>query len=199
MHQVRRALIGDAVKHLIIAFVAAAIGAQPARAEPRSTRGPFLVSYDVGALVARGARRNLLGDAVLVGVTGGYELSPFLAIVASVARARVDTARGAERSLLQYDVGARAQYPVAAGAEATVVPFLTTGVGGRTTDDRDVGRDLDTDLTGYVGLGARLEYSFANLSVSARDLVSSGRGAWFAHGSSTRHDLALCASFGVRF
>lgn len=187
------------MKHLIIAFVAAAVGVQPALADPRSAHGPVLVSYDVGALVAPGPRRNLLDDAVLVGVTGGYEVTPFVAIVASIARASVGTDHGSERSLLQYDVGARVQYPMVVGAELAVVPFVSGGAGARTTDDSDVGGDLDTDLTGYVGLGVRLEYAFGNVSVSARDLVSSGRGPWFAHGSSTRHDLALCASFGVRF
>lgn len=157
------------------------------------------MSYDVGALVAPGPRRNLLDDAVLVGVTGGYEVTPFVAIVASIARASVATEHGSERSLLQYDAGARVQYPMEVGAELAVVPFVSGGAGARTTDDSDLGGDVDTDLTGYVGLGVRLEYGFGNVSLSARDLVSSGRGAWFAHGSSARHDLALCASFGVRF
>jgi hypothetical protein len=187
------------VKYLIIAIVAAVIGAQPAVADPRGMHGPFLASYDVGALVAPGPRRNLLDDAVLVGVSGGYELSPFLAIVASIARASVGTDQGAERSLFQYDVGARVQYPIAVGGELALVPFVTAGAGARTTDDSDLGGDLDTDLTGYAGFGARLEYAFGNVSVSARDFVSSGRGSWFAHGSPARHDLALCASFGVRF
>jgi hypothetical protein len=187
------------VRRLAVALVALLAGAQPAHADARSAHGPFLVSYDVGALVACGGRRNLLEDAVLVGATAAYEISPIFAIVGSVAHARVETDHGAERNLLQYDVGARVQAPVVAGAEITFFPFLTAGLGARTIDDRDVGGDRDTDLTGHVGLGVRLEYSFANVSLGARDIVSSPHGPWIGHGASTRHDLALCASFGVRF
>lgn len=187
------------MRRLAVALVALAAGAQPALADARSSHGPFLVSYDVGALVARGGRRNLVHDAVLVGATGAYEISPFLAIVASVARATADTDRGGERTLLQYDVGARAQAPVAVGAEVTLFPFVAAGLGARTLDESDIGGDVDTDLTGHVELGVRLEYSFANVSLGARDVVSSPHGPWIRHGASTRHDLALCASFGVRF
>lgn len=183
---------------LAVALVVALV-ARAALADGPNPYGPFLVSYDVGALVAAGGERNLLDDAVLVGLTGSYEVIPFLAVVGSVSRAQTDAPREGERSLLQYDVGLRGQLPFGAAEGVTVVPFLGGGVGARTTDDREVGGTVNTDLTAYVGVGARVEYLFGNASVTVRDYVSGGHGPSLSNGRGTRHDLALCASVGVRF
>lgn len=185
----------------LLAVLALLLGPSPAAGGGATPYGRFFLSYDAGALVALGGRENLLDDAVLAGVTASFDVSRYLAVVASVGREQTEVHRGSygERSLVQYDVGLQGQYPRRLGAETALVPFVGAGLGGRTSDFSDVGGPVDTDLTGYVALGARVAYRFAVVGVTARDLVSASDGPWPTRAGAVRHDLALLASLGVLF
>jgi hypothetical protein len=189
------------VKLRWLAVAAVVLAMPPALAAGAPGDRGVRLTYDVGALVPLGGRERLVDDAMLLGFTGSVDLSRFVALVGALsgARTKADGAWEGQRTLLQYDAGVQGQYRIATGAETVVVPFLGAGLGGRTRDDSEVGGVVDTVLTGYLALGGRLEYGMGLVGLTARDLVSAARGPWVAHLGSLRHDLAVVASFGMRF
>jgi hypothetical protein len=189
------------VKKRWLAVATLVLAATPALAAAAPRDGGVRLAYDVGALVPLGGRERLLDDAILLGFTASVDVSPYVALVGafSGARTKADGAWEGQRTLFQYDGGVQGHYRIATGAETAVVPFVGAGLGARTRDDTEVGGDVDTDLTGYVALGGLLEYGMGLVGLTARDLVSAAQGPWVAHLGSLRHDLAIYASFGMRF
>lgn len=169
---------------------APARAADPAPAEDHGVR----VTYDVGALVPLGGE-TLLDDALLVGLTVGWELTPHLSLVATGARARTEGSWEQEPRVTQYEAGLQGQLPVALGAGAVLVLFAGAGLGGRTSDLRAVGGRTGTDATWSLAAGGRVEYRSGVLALTARDVV----GTRPLRAGVSRHQLALQASFGVSF
>jgi hypothetical protein len=167
--------------------------AQEARAAQRFQLAPF-----VGAFIPTGDQRDLLDDALLVGLTATYDVHPHLAVVGAVGWAPTE-APADDVDLFQYDVGVQGQYAFAAGNGITLKPFAGLGVGGRTYSFRDLDVDSETDFAGYVALGGTVEYRSVAVSLTARDYLSAFDGIGPEGDSSTRNDLGLFASVGARF
>lgn len=154
-----------------------------------------------GAWIPTGDQRDVLEDAPLTGVTATYALHRNLAIVGSFgwAASEVGGLPNGDLDLYQYDLGVQGQIPFALGSGWTLQPFVGVGVGARTYHFRDLDVDAETDLAGYVALGGSLEYGHVALGLTARDYVSAFDGLDGAGDSTTRNDLGLFASVGLRF
>lgn len=189
------------MKKLTIALAAlAALCARPALAQGAQEARRFEVATYVGAYVPTGNQRDVLDDAALVGLTASYDVSRYLALVGSFGWATTEV-KGLAQSdlyLFQYDVGLQGQYAIETGGGVTLKPFVGLGVGARTYSFRDLNVSSETDVAGYFAVGGSVEYRLATLSLTAREYVSAYDGLGISNTSSTRNDLGLCASFGMR-
>jgi Outer membrane protein beta-barrel domain len=182
-----------------LAALALVAFAGPARAQDGEVSGRLHLSPYVGAFVPTGSQRNQFKDAVLVGATASYDMLPYTSVVASFGWAPTEE-KGLSRTLdlYQYDLGLQGQYPFDVGHGLTLTPFLGGGIGGRTYEFRNVDIGSETDFAGYFSGGATLQYRQASLSMTARDYISHYNGIGLADVSTTRNDLSLFASIGVR-
>jgi hypothetical protein len=180
----------------------AALAPTPALAQEQQPARNFQISPYVGAFIATGDQRDLLDDAVLTGLTLSYDVHPYVAVVGSFGWApSKSVALGVEDDLdlFQYDLGVQGQYAFSLGRKLTLKPFVGGGVGARTYSFRDLDVDSETDFAGYLSGGANLEYGKLALGVTVRDYLSAFDGIGTDEGSSTRNDLSVFASFGLRF
>lgn len=188
-------------KPIAAAAALAVLSTTPALAqEPERTRR-FELSPFVGAYVATGDQRDLLDDALLVGVTGSYDVLPYLAVVGSFGWAPTQVkglARAEDLDLFQYDLGVQGQYALSLGRGVELQPFVGAGVGARTYSFRDLDVDAETDLAGYLSAGAGLRFRAVDVSLTVRDYISSFDGIGAETESETRNDLGVFASIGVR-
>lgn len=190
------------MKQLLLAVaVAVALPTGPALASDSPERTRFHVAPYVGAFVATGDQRDVLDDTVLTGFTLSYDVTRYLAVVGSFgwAPTEVKTVADGDVDLYQYDLGVQGQYAFDVGSGVTVTPFFGLGLGARTYEFRDLSLDSETDLAGYVSLGATVEHGRATLSLTARDYVSHFDGLGLQSESDTRNDLSLFTSVGFRF
>jgi hypothetical protein len=190
------------MKKLIAAIaVLAALPTGHALAADPAERTPFQVAPYAGAFVATGDQRDVLDDAVLTGLTLSYDVTPYVAVVGSFGWSPTevkDMANG-DVDLYQYDVGVQGQYAFDVGHGFTLTPFVGLGVGARTYNFRDLSVDAETDFAGYVSTGATVQYRMLAVSLTARDYVSHYDGLGLTSESTTRNDLGLFGSVGVRF
>jgi hypothetical protein len=179
----------------------AALATTPALDEQQPSRD-FQISPYVGAFIATGGQRDVLDDAVITGLTLSYDVHRYVAVVGSFGWApSKSVALGVEDDLdlFQYDVGVQGQYAFSLGRKLTLKPFLGGGVGARTYSFRDLDVDSETDFAGYFSGGANLEYGKLALGVTVRDYITAFDGIGTEQDSSTRNDLNVFASFGLRF
>jgi hypothetical protein len=186
----------------VIVAAFAALAATQARAEEAPRK--FAIAPFVGAYVPTGDQRDVLDDALLVGVTASYDLHPNLAVLGSFGWAPTQAqaqglAAGEDLDLFQYDLGVQGQYPIALSGGWTAKPFVGVGVGARTYSFRDLDVDAETDFAGYVALGGSLQYQAIEVSLTARDYLSAFDGLAGEADSSTSNDLSMFASVGMRF
>jgi hypothetical protein len=191
------------MKKLIAALAAvAALATSPTLAQEQERTRKLELAPLVGAYVATGDQRDLLDDALLVGVTASYDVLPYVAVVGSFGWAATQAkglTRDQDLDLFQYDLGVQGQYDLALGNGLTLQPFVGAGVGARTYSFRDLDVDAETDFAGYVALGGALHYRAAEVSLTARDYLTPFDGIGPEADSSTRNDLGLFASIGARF
>jgi outer membrane protein with beta-barrel domain len=184
-------------------FVAVAALAALATTSAQAQESPrkFEIAPLVGAYVPTGGQRDLLDDSVLVGLTASYDVIPYVAVLGSFSWAPTH-AKGVgngDLDLFQYDLGVQGQYPIALGNDLTLKPFVGVGAGARTYDFRDLKVDAETDFAGYVSAGASLQYKAVAVSLTARDYLTPFDGIARKVSTTTRNDLALFGSVGVRF
>lgn len=188
------------MKKLIVVAALAALATTTARAEG-DDRAVEIAPF-AGAWIPTGDQRDLLDDAPLLGVTASWALHRNLAVVGTFgwAPSQVEgLGSEGDLDLFQYDVGVQGQLPIAMAGGWTLKPFVGLGVGARTYSFRDLDVDAETDLAGYVAVGGKAEYGPVQLGLSARDYVSAFDGIGDEADSTTRNDLGLLASLGVRF
>jgi hypothetical protein len=181
-------------------LVAATARAQDVVSNPRTSA--LEVRPFVGAYIPTGDQRDLLKDAVLVGVQASWRVIPQLAVTGtfgwSPSKDRV-TAGDQTLDLYQYDVGAEARAASwYSRGSLDFTPFLGLGVGGRTYDYRDLNVDAKTNVAGYGTLGGELGFGRAGLRLEARDYVSRFEPLTGSGDTKTRNDLTLAAGLTVR-
>lgn len=192
------------MKKLITAVAAlVSLAAAPALAQEQEQARKLRLSPYAGAFIATGEQRDVLDDALLTGLTLSYDLTPYLAVVGSFGWAGSQGQQALtldeDLDVFQYDVGVQGQYPLLLGHGLTLKPFVGAGLGARTYDFRDLDVDAETDLAGYLSLGANLEYRRLVLGVTMRDYVSAYDGIATDEDSTARNDISLFTSIGARF
>jgi hypothetical protein len=191
-------------KNLIVAVAAlAAFAATPASAQEHAPARKFQVSPYFGAFIPTGDQRDVLDDAFLSGLTLSYDFNRYVSAVGSFGWAASQgmqaSSRDQDLDVFQYDLGVQGQYPLALGRALTLKPFVGAGLGARTYDYRDLNVDAETDFVGYVSAGANLDYRSFTIGVTARDYISDYDGIGADEESSTRNDVSLFTTVGVRF
>jgi hypothetical protein len=185
-------------RRLALALALPLLAAAPAARAEEAPR-PVAVTPLAGAFVPVGGNREVLEDAPLAGVQAVFDLHPNVGLVGAFAWSAPGAKRlgGASLDLLQYDLGLRAQQTFAAGAGVTLRPFAGAGFGGRTLRFDDDRLQDETGFAWYVGGGAELGWRALSAGVTARHEMHTPNGT--ALGDSTRHDVLLFATAGVRF
>lgn len=191
------------MKKLTAALAAVlALGATTARAD-EPTAHKFSVAPYVGAFIPTGDQRDILDDALLVGLTLSYDVHPNVAVVGSFGWSPTQV-KGLgllddDLDLFQYDLGVQGQYPVVVAGDVTLRPFVGVGAGARTYSFRQSGLSAETDFAAYVSAGAKAEYKGFELGLTARDYLTAFDGLQGTESSTARNDLSLFASVGMRF
>lgn len=187
------------MKKLMI--VAAAILGIAGNAQAQDTTRKLEISPYAGAYLGLGDQRDTLEDAFLAGLRLKYDFHPYVALTGSFAWSPTEAKQFANEKLdvYQYDLGVQGQYPIALTADWTLKPFVGVGVGARTYDFRDLNADAETDFVWYSELGAGIERGPLAFAVTARDTMSAYDGLAGEQDSTTRIDLQLFGSVGLRF
>jgi hypothetical protein len=132
-----------------------------------------------GALVPTGDNRDLVKDAVLAGVSAGFEVTENLHLVGTFAwspsHEKLDLTRN-RVDVYAYTVGAELQTPRGMPGERWLRPFVGLGMGGLTYHLRDISLNEKNYLTGYGSLGAELQMQKIGLRVEGRDYLHQFKG-----------------------
>jgi hypothetical protein len=192
------------IKRLTIlpaAVLAAALGGNAAAQTPRSG---FEVRPFVGAYFPTGDHRDLLSDAITVGLQGGYAIAQHFSLVATFALTTSSDKRiplDDDLDLFSYDIGAELTKEFAVGDRGiTLAPFVGVGAGGRTYDYRDRESDSETNFAGYGTIGGQLRLGSVSVRLEARDYVSSFKGlTGELRERSTRNDVSVVTALSLSF
>jgi len=179
------------MKKLVASAAAlAALSAAPARAQDRPVE--VEIAPLVGAYLPILDQRGTLDDAMLVGLTGRFDLHRNAAVVLSAAWSPTQSA-GATLDLFQWDIGMQGQLPCAVGLSWTLKPFAGVGIGTRTYTFRDLDVNRQTDFAFYSSLGASLRHDRLVFGLTARHGLTA-----FGPGGDTgaRGDVSVFGSVG---
>ncbi len=142
----------------------------------------FAIRPSVGAFVPTGDQKDLLDNAVLVGLQASYDITPSFALVGSFgwAPSKDLTLANEKIDIFQYDLGIEGRLPdLTPSAGISTRPYATLGAGGRTYDYRDVSdADARTNFLGYGALGVDFAQATGplGLRLEARDNVTAFKG-----------------------
>jgi hypothetical protein len=190
------------MKKLIIAVtILVALAVSPALAQEARPERRIHVAPTNGVYLPTGNQRDVLDHSLQMGLTLGYDVNRYLAVLGSFSWSptKVKRVSRGDLDLFQYDLGLQGQYPLSIGRGVVLMPFVGAGLGARTYSFRDLNIGSETDCAGYVAAGGALQYRFIELTISARDYVSRYEGLHLSHVSTTRNDVGLSAALGFRF
>lgn len=183
----------------------AALTALAAFAPRAEAQRSFSIRPNVGAFVPTGDLKDVLDDAVLVGLQASYDLTPSFALIGSFGWAPTkDLALAHEKvDLFQYDLGIEGRLPnLTPSSWFSTRPYAALGAGGRTYNYRDIDADAQTNFLGYGALGVDLAQSNGpiGLRLEARDNVTGFKGLRGELAErKARNDLQFSAGFTVAF
>ncbi len=195
------------IPHTGRALVAlAALTALSVLAPRAEAQKPFAIRPNVGVFVPTGDQKDLLDNAVLVGLQASYDITPSFAIVGSFgwAPSKDLTLADEKVDLFQYDLGIEGRLPnLTPSARISTRPYATLGAGGRTYDYRDLGdANAQTNFLGYGALGVDLAQNNGplGLRLEARDNVTAFKGLRGELAErKARNDLQFSAGLTVAF
>lgn len=175
-------------------------GAPAARADaPRVSLHALL-----GAFLPTGDNRRALSNAPYIGAQGAFRVRPRVALVAGIAASQTTDRRIASDedglTLWQYDVGVEVvPWFSAPTGHRSVVPFVGTGIGGRTYNYNRRGLERHDALAGYLSAGAELRPGVgrrAGLRAEGRTYLTH---AERSGGGNLRTDVVLAAGLTYHF
>lgn len=185
----------------------APIGRTAAQDAPQARADAQRVAVHVllGAFLPTGDNRRALGDAPYIGAQVAFRVRPSIALVGGLAASQTTDRRigPGERgvTLWQYDMGVELAPWISAPAyniRRSVVPFVGTGIGGRTYDYTRRALERHDALVGYVSAGAELRPRAGRRA----GLRAEGR-AYVSHpergGGGLRSDVVLAAGLAYHF
>jgi hypothetical protein len=177
------------------------------RSADAQTSRAFELRPFAGAMLFTGDQKDILENAALVGLQGGYRFHPNFSVVGTFgwSPSKDKTLAAQEKlDLWQYDVGVEGRLSSLTPTRAiSTQPYATLGVGGRTYDYRDLsGADAQTNVLGYGAVGVDLAQTAGplGLRIEVRDNVSAFKGLrGELDESKARNDVQLTAGMTVRF
>lgn len=194
---------GRAGRALLALAAFTALSAFAPRAEAQSS---FAIRPNVGVFVPTGDQRDLLDDAVLVGLQASYDITPSFALIGSFGWApSKDLTLGKEKvDLFQYDLGIEGRLPnLTPSAGISTRPYAALGAGGRTYDYRDLAdANAQTNFLGYGAVGVDLAQATGPIGIrlEARDNVTAFKGLRGELAErKARNDLQFSAGLTVAF
>jgi hypothetical protein len=194
---------GRALVALAALTALAALAALAPRVEAQK---PFAIRPNVGVFVPTGDQKDLLDNAVLVGLQASYDITPSFALVGSFgwAPSKDLTLANEKVDLFQYDLGIEGRLPnLTPSAGISTRPYATLGAGGHTYNYRDVSdADAQTNFLGYGALGVDLAQANGpiGLRLEARDNVTAFKGLRGELAErKARNDLQFSAGLTVAF
>jgi len=184
----------------------AALAALPLLAPRAEAQRAFATRPNVGVFVPTGDQKDLLDNAVLVGLQASYDITPSFAVVGSFgwAPSKDLTLAKEKLDLFQYDLGIEGRLPnLTPTAGISTRPYATLGAGGRTYDYRDLtDADAQTNFLGYGALGVDLAQANGpfGLRLEARDNVTAFKGLHSELAErKARNDLQFSAGLTIAF
>jgi hypothetical protein len=158
----------------------------------------------VGAYFPTGAHRDLLSDAITVGLQGGYAIRQHLSLVATFGLTTSSDKRiplDDDLDFFSYDIGAEFTKEFALGDRGMMLsPFVGVGAGGRTYDYRDRSTSSETGFAGYAAIGGQLRLGTVGVRLEARDYVSRFKGLpGELRERSARNDLTVVTALSLSF
>jgi hypothetical protein len=199
----RLSTIPRAGRALIALGALTALSVLAPRAEAQK---PFAIRPNVGVFVTTGDQKDLLDNAVLVGLQASYDITPSFALVGSFgwAPSKDLTLADEKVDLFQYDLGIEGRLPnLTPSAGISTRPYATLGAGGRTYDYRDLGdANAQTNFLGYGAVGVELAQVTGSLGLrlEARDNVTAFKGLRGELAErKARNDLQFSAGLTVAF
>lgn len=166
---------------LAVAAALTTLATLPSLATRAAAQGSVSIRPTVGVFVPTGDQRDLLEDAVLVGVQGTYDLTPTFALSGTFGwspnKAR---ALGDEKlDLFQYDLGIEGRLRnLTPTASISTRPYAVLGAGARTYHFRDLNEDAQTNFLGFGAVGVDLAQPAGpiGIRIEARDNVTAFKG-----------------------
>jgi hypothetical protein len=183
-----------------------ALAALAALAPRVEAQKPFAIRPNVGVFVPTGDQKDVLDNAVLVGLQASYDITPSFALVGSLgwSPSKDLTLANQKIDLFQYDLGIEGRLPnLTSSAGISTRPYAALGAGGRTYDYRDVSdADAQTNFLGYGALGVDLAQATGPIGIrlEARDNVTASKGLRGELAErKARNDLQFSAGLTVAF
>jgi hypothetical protein len=165
---------------------------------------PFVSVY-----VPIGSQRDLLMDGLGVGAQVSWRASRRLAISGTYGWTQTkDRVTPGDRVLdiFRHDVGLEGRVPAwrSGGSWSTgdpwdITPFVGIGLGGRTSNYRDLDVASMTNFEAYGAAGGEADIGGTGLRFEVRDYVSRSKTVAGGRRSETRTDVALRVGFTLRF
>lgn len=184
---------------------AAAFTVIPAFATPAAAQTSVAIRPTVGVFVPTGDQRDLLDDAVLVGIQGSFNMTPAFALVGTVAWSPTKALTFGDEKLdvFQYDLGIEGRlHNLTPAAAFSTRPYATVGAGVRAYDFRDIDTDAQSDFLGFGAVGVDLAQPAGpfGLRIEARDNITSFKGLTGELAETkARNDLQFTAGLTIAF
>jgi outer membrane protein with beta-barrel domain len=159
----------------------------------------------VGVFVPTGDQRDLLKDAILVGIQGSYNLTQNFALTGTFGWSpNKDQLLNDEKvDLFQYDLGIEGRLNnLTPTASVSTRPYATLGAGARTYHFRDLDADSQTNFLGFGAVGVDLAQANGpiGLRIEARDNVTAFKGLESELAErKARNDLQFTAGLTIGF
>lgn len=185
--------------------VTAALVAIPAVTPQVHAQSAASIRPTVGVFVPTGDQRDLLKDALLVGVQGSYNLTHNFALTGTfdwspnkdrlINEAKVD--------LFQYDLGIEGRLNnLTPTASISTRPYATLGAGARTYHFRDLDANSQTNFLGFGAVGVDIAQATGpiGIRIEARDNVTAFKGLQDELADrKARNDLQFTAGLTIGF
>lgn len=182
-----------------------ALTALPSLATRAEAQSSIAIRPTVGVFVPTGDQRDLLSDAVLVGVQGSYELTSHFALLGTFgwSPTKARALNDAKVDLFQYDLGVEGRLNnLTPAASISTRPYAALGAGARTYHFRDLDTSSQTNFLGFGAVGVDLAQPSGPLGIriEARDNVTAFKGL---NGElaerKARNDLQFSAGLTIAF
>ena len=183
----------------------AAIAAIPAITTQVEAQTTAAIRPTVGVFVPTGDQRDLLKDAILVGIQGSYNLAQNFALTGTFAWSpnKDQLLNDAKVDLFQYDLGIEGRLNnLTPTASVSTRPYATLGAGARTYHFRDLDANSRTNFLGFGAVGVDLAQANGpiGLRIEARDNVTAFKGLQDELAErKARNDLQFSAGLTIGF